>query len=104
MTGGNVLSMIRDAIKRSNCTLVFLSKDSTASVWAMRELDYAMKMGKKVLPILLDDTTIPSQLSHLQCFDLRKQEYMSVLLKVMRRFLDRMDISGQEALDDFPED
>lgn len=104
LSGSAFLSMIGDAIKRSNCMLVFLSKNSTASEWVMRELDYAMGMGKKVLPILLDDTTIPSQLSHLQYFDLRKQEYMSVLLKVMRRFLDRMDISGQEALDDFPED
>src|SRR5262245_47915503 len=44
---------IADAIAASSLVLVFLSPSAIASSWVRKEISFALKKGKKVLPIYL---------------------------------------------------
>jgi len=55
-----------EAISRAERVLVFWSRNSAASEWVRREYQAALAKGCRVVPILLDDTALPPDLSKLQ--------------------------------------
>jgi sigma-B regulation protein RsbU (phosphoserine phosphatase) len=53
---------IADAIAASALVLVFLSPCAIASSWVRKEISFALKKGKKILPIYLSAMTLPDDL------------------------------------------
>jgi hypothetical protein len=49
--------------------VAFLSAFSMQSPWVQREIQFAMQLGAKFLPVLLDNITLPPQLATLHAFD-----------------------------------
>jgi TIR domain-containing protein len=91
LTGGqrwwdNILSQIRDC-EFFICTL---TPDSLESQACKRELDYALRLGKPVLPLLLSDkielSSLPRVLSELQIvnFTLQDKQALHALGKAIR--------------------
>ena len=75
--GDSIIERIRAGIDRSNFVLALISQHSVNSSWVRRELDVAMTQeisGKqiKVLPVILDNSELPSFLIGKYYADLRK--------------------------------
>jgi hypothetical protein len=59
---------ILDAIESTNWLLLVWSRNSEASNWVNKEWTHALSIGKQVVPIRLDSTPLPLQLSNTQAF------------------------------------
>ena len=55
-SGDNYKDVIVDAIDASDAVLFISSENSNASINVVREMGYAVRQGKKIIPVLLDDT------------------------------------------------
>lgn len=62
---------IETAMKASECVIVVLSPKSVSSFNVMDEVSYALEEGKRVVPILFKDCSIPLRLRRLQYIDFR---------------------------------
>lgn len=58
-------------IERADIFIVLLSKNALSSQWVEREIFLAQRVGKKLIPILIEDTEIPPALINLQYIDAR---------------------------------
>ena len=55
MSGDQFKAIIVRAIKNSSIVLFFSSANSNASEWTVKEISYALKKGKTIIPVKLDD-------------------------------------------------
>jgi hypothetical protein len=62
---------IRFAVTSADAVVVFWSARARVSVWVRREWRLGLELGKRVIPVLMDSTTLPTELAHLQAIDLR---------------------------------
>ena len=62
---------IQRAIRRCELILVFWCYHSSQSKEVEREFTYAQDMGKEIIPVFLDDTTVPDLLKQYQGLDFR---------------------------------
>jgi hypothetical protein len=75
--GASIVSEISRGLDSADFLAFFISKDSTQSQWALQELNVMMarrisgKGGAVILPILLEDSTIPALLRDVKYLDLR---------------------------------
>ncbi len=90
---GTSMDQILNAIKQSQCVLYFHSVQSAQSDLLLNEVNYSNEMGKIVIPILLDESSIDFALRRrlhfigTQIFDLTKRENLVDLLDVVRKGL-----------------
>jgi hypothetical protein len=54
------------ALQRCERVMVFWSRAAAASEWVEREWRYALELGKKIVPTLLDPTPLPAELAEFQ--------------------------------------
>lgn len=59
------------ALQRASCVVVFWCEHSATSEYVKKEYERAVSDRKDVLPLLLDDTELPSPLAAYQWIDLR---------------------------------
>ncbi len=60
MRGGSEWpAQLTEALKQCKAVVVIISPDSIKSVWVKRELEFADKEGKKVIPLKLKETSLP---------------------------------------------
>lgn len=82
---------IISAIQQSKCLLYFSSEHSNHSEWAKNEIRFADRIGKRILPIMLDDAPYSEDLiltlATKQYFDLRQREDMDKLLNAVKEML-----------------
>lgn len=75
--GASIITEISRGLDSADFLAFFISKDSTQSKWALEELNVMMarrisgKGGAVILPILLEDTTVPALLRDVKYLDLR---------------------------------
>lgn len=55
-------SELTDAIKNSNCFLVFISKRSMQSEYVLKEVRWAAKQKKEIIQLYLEDAYLPEQI------------------------------------------
>lgn len=73
--GDNILNKINEGIKRADAILVILSQNSLNSKWVSMELS-SMAFGEiskgrsRIIPILIDNSSVPSYLSNYKYLDL----------------------------------
>lgn len=71
-SGENFAEKIVSELKASDCVLFFHSSNTNESQWIVRELNYALSIGKQVVPLKLDD----SELSDVLNFHLDKVNFL----------------------------
>lgn len=69
--GDNFINKIEDAIHQCDIVLLLWSKDSTESKWINSERTAATKLGKFIIPCILDETALPLFMDTSQHIDLR---------------------------------
>lgn len=70
--GTNFEDAIKKGIAEANCTLYFISKEAVESEYCQIELEYAQKLNKKIIPILIQEVPkekIPQEIEKLQYID-----------------------------------
>lgn len=77
---------IQRALAESKYFVVVLSSNSIESEWVEREYLYAMDLGIKIIPILLETLEIPMSLSNIQYLDFRRGRYSNNLYKLKEIF------------------
>lgn len=73
--GDNVLKKISEEIKSAEAIIVVLSKESLKSKWAQKEIvmmtfGEVSTGGRRIIPVLIDNSTLPSYLSGYMYIDL----------------------------------
>jgi len=75
--GSNYAKEIPRGIRECEVFLLLLSKASQQSIWVEKELDMAVGMGKKIIPVRLDDTPLSDSfrfyLNNVQFIPLRER-------------------------------
>lgn len=87
--GDNITDTIRDGITSSLWIIIILSKNSLQSDFIKEELSYAIQEEHKrnrpfILPALIDDSILPTQLQDKQYADFR-EEYYPALERLLYR-------------------
>jgi hypothetical protein len=84
--GDNIRAVLNDMLDKSDFILFVVSPNSAKSDWGKNEIEQAMKKGKRILPVVLDRSSIPSQLSDLYYADFTKgfDEGFRQLLRTLR--------------------
>ena len=83
--GDDIRSAVDDMIDRSEYFIVIISDASKASSWAQKEIEQATKRGKRILPVVLNPCSIPSDLSGVFYADFSK-DYEAGLSHLVRTF------------------
>jgi hypothetical protein len=73
LVGDKIIDKINDAISMSDFLIVVISKASSESPWIKKELEFAKDNSIRILPVLIDDTNIPQELTDIKFADLRKE-------------------------------
>jgi len=66
---------IQTAIDRCDVCVTVISSNSIVSEWVEKEFLYASNVGKKVIPVLLEWTTLPLWLMNIHYIDMRGRSY-----------------------------
>ncbi len=62
---------IEDALKEAGVIFVVLSGTSAQSEWVLSEVATARVLGKRIIPLLIEDANVPSSLADIQWVDFR---------------------------------
>lgn len=91
---------IDSAIREASCVIVFWSRHAEKSEWVDTEWRLGLMLGKKLVPVRLDDTALPTQLSQFQAIDLRIAGAERALANksVYESLLDITDVKEKERL------
>lgn len=68
-SGMDFETAIYQGIEQADNFLFFISKQSVVSEWCLKELNYALKFNKRVIPLLIEpvkNTDIPAAIRHIQ--------------------------------------
>lgn len=90
--GDSLTKKIEEGIKSSSFIIIVLSKSSVKSKWVNYEFNTALvysaqRQGVKILPVLMEDTVIPSNLSSLRYADFTKNKDLALqeLIRTIRQ-------------------
>ncbi|MGH8549988.1 MAG: toll/interleukin-1 receptor domain-containing protein [Methylococcales bacterium] len=70
--GDSIRNRIDEGLKDSDYFLIVLSDAARKSQWTEVELSKALKLGKPILPVKIDDTNIPESIRDIAFADLSK--------------------------------
>lgn len=87
---------IEQALREATHVLVVLSRASVISQNVLNEIDYAVENGKRIIPIRINECTVPFQLRRIQYFDF-SQDYDAAihqLLMVLPHTLNTTDTNS----------
>ena len=62
---------ISDAITRSDVVVVFWCAHARDSTWVQAEYELGLRLNKRLMPLLLDDTSLPTSLSLFESISFR---------------------------------
>lgn len=95
IAGDQYEPLIFKVIAQAPVTLVIVSSSSVVSDWVGREAKEALRLGKKVIPVVVDGTALPQHLQQLNAVDLtdvaisESTAAFSGMLRDMRLLLDQ---------------
>lgn len=108
--GESVPGAIDAGLRDSKYFAIVLSKASVASPWVREELNAATMRqvaqgGTFILPLLLDDCTVPPLLAHRRYADFRNDysKALSELLSLWAKDADACDVAGKTAVYPWPD-
>lgn len=90
--GMKMENTIYDALENSKCIIFFHSESSCKSNWAYHALGTALKLDKRIFPIMVDETPLSgdmlSFLARYARFDMTKCDSMPQLAELAEKFLE----------------
>jgi hypothetical protein len=92
-TGGRWREELPPAISESNVVLLFWCHHSNTSYEVRKEFTLALERGKDVVPLLLDDTPLPSKLADHRYIDFRDRAH--VIHESPAGYIDPAPLTGQ---------
>jgi len=69
--GDNIHQKLNELVENCDYFLVVISENSNSSQWLQKEIELAVNNNKKVLPVIVDDATIPDIIRGLVYADFR---------------------------------
>src|ERR1041385_538182 len=73
--GDDWVRVIPEAIKNSDKIIVVLSPNSTISEWVEKEYTQALSLRKKIIPIMLEQSSVPFALNTINYIDFTGDDY-----------------------------
>src|SRR6266536_691566 len=77
--GDDWVRVIPEAIKNSDKIIVALSPNSTISEWVEKEYTQALSLRKKIIPIMLEQSSVPFALNTINYIDFTGDDYAASL-------------------------
>ena len=92
--GESIVDKINEALVRNDTLVVLLSRESVASPWVRRELTTALMdqlsgQDVTVVPILIEDCTIPSVLRDIRYIDMRSDRFEEGFIELFQLLRER---------------
>ena len=84
LVGDNIKDKIRQNLDEADFIIIILPKELSISGGVKEELDYATKSGKKIFPILKEETEIPEQIRGLMYADFFRENYDEAIKSLIR--------------------
>jgi len=85
-SGGAISDKVREAIRAASAVIVLISARSVHSQWVQFEVGAALATGKRIIPILIGDSTVgedlPDWLQQMVYIDARKRSMADVAYEV----------------------
>lgn len=69
--GDNIHQKLNELVENCDYFLVVISENSNSSQWLQKEIELAVNSNKKVLPVIVDDATVPDLIRGLVYADFR---------------------------------
>lgn len=93
--GESIVEKINDALAKNDTLIVLLSNESILSRWVRREFTVALMdqlagQDVTVIPILVEQCTIPSVLRAIRYIDMRPEQFEAGFIKLVQFLGDRM--------------
>ncbi|QUM89686.1 toll/interleukin-1 receptor domain-containing protein [Moritella sp. 36] len=84
IVGDDINKKLNSLVEASDYIIYINSHNSLGSDWAKKELQNALSLDKKILPVVLDDEPLPNEIKHLMYADFRNdpKEGLRSLIKV----------------------
>ena len=103
--GESIISAIAEGLNNADIYMLFISHNSSKSPWVTEELNIALTKSienkkPRIIPVLLDDCSIPSALSGRLYLDARKS-IQSALAQLHIEF-QQIDVNNNAVLSAFP--
>lgn len=89
--GDDWVRVIPAAIKASDTFIVVLSPNSAMSEWVEKEYTQALRLRKKIIPIMLEELDVPFGLNNINYVDFSSKDYVANL----NALLDALGYSGE---------
>ena len=67
MPGQQFRTVLRDALKTSDCVVALLSKDAHQSQYVFTEIGAARALDKLLIPVVIDDAPMPNVIADILC-------------------------------------
>jgi hypothetical protein len=87
---------ILQAIADCDYFLLMLAPGTFGSIWVIEEVKFALRMGKVIIPVFLDDfqfdNTVPQEISEISAYNavtIRHDFYDAAIDRLIDRFLNR---------------
>jgi len=95
---------LQEAVEHAQVLLIVLSPDAIASQSVQIEFDYALDLGKLLIPIYYRQCEVPMELRAIQWIDFRQsyEEGLAALLDALHRQQEQVAASGSAAQDGGP--
>jgi hypothetical protein len=98
--GDNIPAKIYDGLERATHVIYVLSNNSIRSEWVKEELSVAKmrqmdKRGCRILPVLIDNVSPPSSISHIRYADFNNWELKEYYLQALQELLISLDLKPQ---------
>lgn len=107
--GDSWSAQIQDEIKRCDLFMVLLSADvnrprhsEKGTSFVQREINYAQNQGKKILPVMAEQTDLPVQIADLQYIDVSQSQEEGVR-KVLEHVANLADVPAPKSTKSFNE-
>lgn len=107
LIGSNSQEALVQAIKNAKSFLFICTPNSVQSAWAIKELLFAYKSGKNIIPVIVDGTELPNELEILlysiQYINLDTQNIEEGLVQIENTILHRLSHHKQEPTAEIPQ-
>jgi len=108
--GSSIIDEISKGLDSADFLAFFISKNSTQSKWALEELNVMIarrisdKSNAVIMPILLEDTTIPALLRDVKYLDLREGDVDSGVMELSTAIFQHANRSSYTMINDTEDD
>ena len=85
--GDDWVRVIPEAIQASDQVVVVLSPSSAVSEWVRKEYTQALSLRKRIIPVMLEKTAVPSALNTINYLDFTAEEGYAASLNALLRDL-----------------